>query len=72
MPERPGSLLVIAGLALVGAGVAWNLGWLDWFGRLPGDVRIEGEHGRLYLPITSMLLVSIGLSALAWLVRRLG
>jgi hypothetical protein len=71
MPARPGSTLVLVGGLLIALGVLWNLGWLSWFGRLPGDVRIEGEHARVYVPITSMLLVSLALGALSWVVRRL-
>jgi hypothetical protein len=44
---------------------------LSWFGRLPGDIRIERPHTRIYVPITSMLLVSVVLSLLVTLLRRL-
>ena len=49
---------------LVGAVLMWAPWLLTWFGRLPGDVRIEREGFRLYFPITSMILVSIALSLL--------
>lgn len=66
-----GAVLVVVGLALAGVGaLAWS-GALSWFGRLPGDIRIEGESTRVYIPITSMLLVSALLSALAWLAGRI-
>ena len=65
-----GPLLVVAGVVLVVAGLlAWG-GWLSWFGRLPGDIRIERPGMRLYIPIVSMLLVSIILSVILALVRR--
>jgi hypothetical protein len=69
-PGGPGPLLVWlgAGLMLIGL-VVWS-GALRWFGRLPGDIRIERESVHLYLPLTSMLLVSVGLSLVAYLVRR--
>jgi Protein of unknown function (DUF2905) len=35
-----------------------------------GDIRWEGERGRVYIPLVSMLLVSIALSVLAWIFRR--
>ncbi len=38
---------------------------LSWFGHLPGDIRVEREGFRLYLPMASMLLVSLFLTALA-------
>ena len=56
-----GVLLVLAGLA------AWS-GALSWFGRLPGDIRIEGARTRVFIPITSMVLVSLVLSAVFSLV----
>lgn len=40
-------------------------------GRLPGDIRIEGEHGSFYFPLTSSILVSITLSVLLNLISRL-
>ena len=66
-----GPLLVALGLVLVVVGlVAWA-GGLSWFGRLPGDVRIERGGLRVYAPIASMLVVSLVLSAGAALARRL-
>ena len=66
-----GPALVTAGVVLVLVGLlAWS-GALSWFGRLPGDVRIERPNVRVYVPITSMLLVSLVLTAVAALVRRL-
>lgn len=48
----------------------------SWLGRLPGDVRIERDGFRFYLPITTALLVSLVLSlafsASGWLLPRLG
>jgi membrane protein implicated in regulation of membrane protease activity len=67
----PGWVLVVLGLGLVVAGLLYSSGALSWFGRLPGDIRWEGERGRVYIPIVSMLLVSVVLSVLAWLFNRL-
>jgi hypothetical protein len=50
--------------------LVWS-GALSWFGRLPGDIRIERENLRVYVPITSMILVSVVLTLLVNLVRRL-
>ena len=66
-----------AGPAIVGAGVAlvivgllvWS-GALAWFGRLPGDIRIERDSVRVYFPVVSMLIVSAVLSLVLYLVRR--
>ncbi|HLU24610.1 MAG TPA: DUF2905 domain-containing protein [Longimicrobiales bacterium] len=64
-------VLIVTGLILLLAGLlAWS-GLFSWFGRLPGDIRIEREHTRVYIPITSMLIVSIVLTLLLSLLRRL-
>ena len=59
-----GKILIITGVALVLAGLAVTYApWLiNWFGRLPGDIHIKGEHGNLFIPITSMIIVSIVLT----------
>jgi hypothetical protein len=64
--------LIIAGLLLVGVGVLLHYlpGAFNWFGRLPGDIRIGGERGRVFIPITSMLVVSLVLTLLVNLFRR--
>ncbi|HYE95530.1 MAG TPA: DUF2905 domain-containing protein [Rubricoccaceae bacterium] len=66
-----GLLLVGAALVLAVVGLLVWSGGLSWFGKLPGDVRIERENLRVFIPITSMLLVSVVLSVLAALLRRL-
>jgi membrane protein implicated in regulation of membrane protease activity len=65
-----GPLLVALGLVLVVVGLVAGAGGLSWFGRLPGDVRIERGSVRLYAPIASMLVVSLLFSAAAALARR--
>jgi hypothetical protein len=62
--------LIILGLAALLLGLLWP--WLGRFplGRLPGDILIERENFRLYLPITSMLLASGLISLILWLFRR--
>ena len=45
-------------------------GAFNWFGRLPGDVRIEGERTRVYVPLVSMLLLSLVLTILLNLFLR--
>jgi 1-acyl-sn-glycerol-3-phosphate acyltransferase len=66
-----GPLLVGVGVVFVLVGLLVWSGALGWFGRLPGDIRIERESARVYLPIASMLVVSVVLSLVLYLVRRL-
>jgi hypothetical protein len=72
MDSRPlGLILVVLGVAAVVVGVLLWLGALSWFGRLPGDIRIERDNVHVFFPITSMIIVSIVLSLLLNLIRRL-
>lgn len=65
-----GAVLVLAGIVLVAVGLlAWS-GALSWFGHLPGDIRLQRESSSFFMPITSMLVVSVALSLLFALVRR--
>jgi hypothetical protein len=67
----PGLFLVAAGILLVVLGLLVWSGALSWFGRLPGDLRLGGERARVFIPITSMILLSVALSLLAFLFRHL-
>ena len=71
MPRSAGLVLVLVGVAIALVGVLAWAGALGWFGRLPGDIRIEGERTRVYFPLVSMLLVSVVLTAVLALLRRL-
>lgn len=63
-------LLIIFGLALVALGLLWPFIAKLGLGRLPGDIVIERENFRLYLPLTSSLLVSAVLSLILWFINR--
>ncbi|CAD5109123.1 DUF2905 family protein [Zestomonas carbonaria] len=64
--------LMIIGAALLLLGVALHYApWLlNWFGKLPGDVRIESGRSRVLIPFTSMLVLSLLLTLLVNLFRR--
>ncbi len=62
-------IILLVALAIVVGVVVWA-GGLSWFGRLPGDIRIEGEHTRVYIPLVSMLVVSVILTVLLNLIGR--
>jgi uncharacterized membrane protein len=61
-----GIILIIAGLILYFAGNK-----LGWIGHLPGDLRIEKGNVRLYIPVTTMILVSVVLSLIFYLIRKI-
>lgn len=65
-----GLLIVGVGVAAVVVGLLVASGGLSWFGRLPGDIRIETERTRVFVPITSMLLVSAVLTLVVSLLSR--
>jgi hypothetical protein len=60
-----GALVVVIGLVIWFAGDK-----LNWFGRLPGDIRIERPGFSCFFPITTMILVSLVLSILLSLLSR--
>ena len=70
--DKIGKLIVLIGLLIAAAGgLVWLLDdKLRFLGRLPGDIRYESENTRIYIPISTMLLVSLLLSFIMWLVQR--
>lgn len=65
-----GLLIAGLGVAAVVVGALVATGALSWFGRLPGDIRIETDRTRVFVPITSMLLVSAVLTLVLSLLSR--
>ena len=60
-----GAILLVIGAALQFA--PWLVGW---FGKLPGDIRVETESMKVFVPITSVLLVSLVLTLLLSFLNR--
>lgn len=69
-PMSPGTILIAIGVGLILVGLLIWSGSLSWFGRLPGDIRIERETVHVYVPIVSMLVVSLVVSLVMYLARR--
>lgn len=63
-------LLIVAGIVLLMAGLAWP--WLGklGLGRLPGDIVIRRDDVTFYFPITTCIVVSVVLSIMLWLFRK--
>ena len=65
-----GILVIVGGACLMLVGLLIYSGGFNWFGRLPGDIRYESERVNVYIPIVSMLVVSLALSLIFYLIRR--
>jgi hypothetical protein len=70
--ELGGTLLFVAGLLALAGAFFYFGGKLPFrLGRLPGDIVLEGERGTFYFPLTTSILLSVGLGLLLWLISRL-
>ena len=72
MNAATGKYLMLAGILLLLSGALMYLfrDRLHWIGRLPGDIRIERENFRLYVPITTMIIFSVLLTVIINILRR--
>jgi hypothetical protein len=68
----PGKLLTVIGIAIaiIGLVLTYLPGLFGWFGKLPGDIRIEGDKKFIFIPFTSMIVISLVLTLLANLFFR--
>jgi len=64
--------LIVIGLSLAAVGLLMHyFPWtLNWFGKLPGDIHIELENGDIYIPIVSMIIISILLTVVLKILSR--
>lgn len=62
--------LILIGLIILLAGILWP--WLSKLpiGKLPGDIVIDKPNLKIYIPITTMLLISVIISLVVWLFKR--
>jgi H+/Cl- antiporter ClcA len=70
--QTTGKTIVIIGIVLVIAGlIIWFFGdKLNWLGNLPGDIKVKKESFSFYMPLTTMILLSIIVSFIIWIVRK--
>lgn len=62
--------LILAGIVLIVVGLLWLVGERSGVGRLPGDFVIERGNVRIFIPLTTSLIISAVLSLLLWLFMR--
>ena len=67
-----GKILIIVGLVAVVAGLIIQFApqAFSWFGKLPGDIRYEKGNFKFFFPLTTMILLSVGVSLLLKLFGR--
>jgi len=63
-------LLIVIGLVLLLAGIAWPPLSRIGLGRLPGDIVIQRGSTSFYFPLVTCIVISVVLSALMWLLNR--
>ena len=73
MNPETGKYIVIIGIGiiLIGILIYFFHDRLHWIGRLPGDIRVERENFRFYFPVVTMILISVIVSAIIWLVKKI-
>jgi len=71
--EQTGKVLIFAGIILIIAGVIIYFAGdkFGWLGHLPGDIRIVKENVRFYFPVTTMIIISVVLTLIIYLIRKL-
>lgn len=70
MDRTTGPVVVAIGLGVVVLGLLIWSGAFSWFGRLPGDIRHESDSTRVFVPITSMIVVSVVLTIVVNVIGR--
>lgn len=69
MNRSMGLLVIVGGIIVIVVGLLIYSGGLSWFGRLPGDICYESGGTRVYIPLVSMLLISVALTLIFNLLR---
>ncbi|MFA5783233.1 MAG: DUF2905 domain-containing protein [Bacteroidales bacterium] len=70
--QNTGKIIVIIGIIVIIVGlVIWLFGdKFNWFGNLPGDIKVKKENFSFYFPFVSMIILSILISLVIWLIRK--
>ncbi len=73
MNQQAGKYIIAAGICIVIAGIVIYFfhDYFKWFGKLPGDVRIEKEKYRFYFPFVTMIVISIVITIIINIIKRL-
>jgi len=73
MDQQTGKYIIIAGIGVVTVGILIYFfhDYFKWFGKLPGDIRIEKENYQFYFPIVTMIVISIAITIIINIIKRL-
>ena len=71
MNSAIGNWLLFIGTLLFIVGIVVKLGFFSWMGNLPGDMHIKREGFQFYFPLMSMIIVSVALSRIIAIARKL-
>ncbi|HEX7457819.1 MAG TPA: DUF2905 domain-containing protein [Ginsengibacter sp.] len=73
MDQQTGKYIIIAGVCILISGIFIYFfhDYFKWLGKLPGDIRIEKENFRFYFPIVTMLVISIVITLIVNVIKRL-
>jgi H+/Cl- antiporter ClcA len=73
MDQQTGKYIIVSGIFIVIAGVFIYFfhNYFKWFGKLPGDIRIEKENYRFYFPVVTMIVISIAITIIINIFKRL-
>jgi hypothetical protein len=63
-------ILIIIGAILIIIGLLYPLVIKVPLGRLPGDIIINKPHVKIFIPITTMIVISIIISVVLWILRK--
>jgi len=70
--QELGKILCLTGVVIACVGLLlWKLGGKIPLGRLPGDISIQKPGFSFYFPVTTCIVISVILSLVFWLLRKL-
>ncbi|MEO6220588.1 MAG: DUF2905 domain-containing protein [Ginsengibacter sp.] len=73
MWQDTGKFIIIGGIIIfiIGVLIYFFHDQFKWFGNLPGDLKYKSENFRFYFPVVTMIIVSIVLTIIIKIIRRI-
>jgi H+/Cl- antiporter ClcA len=72
MDQQTAKYIIASGIFIVIAGIFIYFfhDHFKWFGKLPGDIRVEKESYSFYFPFATMIVISIAISLIIYILKR--